>query len=40
MAQDPGGLGSLGLLFLAAAPLVLSIVIAQARHASEARLPL
>jgi hypothetical protein len=40
MAQDPGGPGALGLLFLAATPLVLTIVIAHTRHASQARLPL
>jgi hypothetical protein len=32
MAQDPGGPGVLGVLFLAATPLVLAIVIARTRH--------
>ena len=32
MAQDPGGPGVLGVLFLAATPLVLTIVVARTRH--------
>jgi hypothetical protein len=32
MAQDPGGPGVLGVLFLAATPLVLAIVVARTRH--------
>jgi len=40
IAQDPGGPGALGLLFLAAAPLTLTIVIAHTRHVLQARVPL
>jgi hypothetical protein len=32
IAQDPGGFGSLGLLFLAATPLILAIAITRTRH--------
>ena len=40
MAEDPGGPGALGLLFLAAMPLILSIVVAHTRHTAQARVPL
>ena len=40
MAEDPGGPGALGLLFLAAMPLILTIVVAHTRHAAQARVPL
>ena len=40
MAQDPGGPGALGLLFLAAAPVVLAIAVAHTRHVLQARVPL
>ena len=39
IAQDPGGPGKLGLLFLAAAPLVLTIAITRIRHL-QARSPI
>jgi hypothetical protein len=40
IAQDPGGPGLLGLLLLAATPLVVTIVIAHTRHVSRAHVPL
>jgi hypothetical protein len=40
MAQDPGGPGALGLLFLGAAPLILTVVIAHTRDVRQPRVPL